>query len=170
MRRRLYVMLPDMKTARRVADALLLARVDDRHMHFLARRDVSLAPLHEAGIWQKTDLRHAGFLGAGLGVVCGALFGVFLKLTPIEGLAVGVGTLMVCTVLGGLLGAWGATLIGASTPSVKLRRFDDELDAGCILLMVDVPVRRVPEIHDLLSEHSPQGSDRGLDLTMPAFP
>jgi hypothetical protein len=35
---------------------------------------------------------------------------------------------------------------------------------------VDVPVRRVPEIHDLLSEHSPQGSDRGLDLTMPAFP
>jgi hypothetical protein len=170
MRRRLYVILPDVNTARQLADALLLARVDDRHMHFLARRDVSLAPLHEAGIWQKTDLRHAGFLGAGLGLVCGALFGVFLKLTPIEGLDIGVGTLMVCTLLGGLLGAWGATLIGVSTPSVKLRQFEAELDAGRVLLMVDVPVRRVPQIQRLLSDHCPQASDRGIDLTMPAFP
>jgi hypothetical protein len=163
-------MLPDLNAARQLADALLLARIDDRHMHFLARRDVSLAPLHEAGIWQKTDLRHAGFLGAGLGVVCGALFGVFLKLTPIEGLAAGVGTLMVCSLIGGLLGAWGATLTGASTPSVKLRRFEAELEAGSVLLMVDVPVRRLQAVQALLSQHCPHASNRGLDLTMPAFP
>lgn len=170
MRRRLYVMLPDVAAARQLADTLLLARIDDRHMHFLARRDMSLAPLHEAGIWQKTDLRHAGFLGAGLGLLGGALLGVFLKVTPIAGLEIGVGTLMVCTLLGGLLGAWGATLVGASAPSVKLRQFETELEAGKVLLMVDVPVRRVAPVQQLLAAHCPRASDRGIDLTMPAFP
>jgi hypothetical protein len=38
MRRRLYFVLPDVDSARRTADDLLLARVEDRHMRFLARR------------------------------------------------------------------------------------------------------------------------------------
>src|SRR5438552_2571485 len=36
MRRRLYFLLPDVESARHTADDLLLARVEDRHMHFLA--------------------------------------------------------------------------------------------------------------------------------------
>ena len=38
MRLRMYVTLPDAASARRLADDLLLARVDDRNMHFHARR------------------------------------------------------------------------------------------------------------------------------------
>jgi hypothetical protein len=49
MRRRLYFVLPDVESAKRTANDLLLARVDDRHMRFLARRGTSLEPLHEAG-------------------------------------------------------------------------------------------------------------------------
>lgn len=170
MRRRLYVVLPDQASARRVADELLLARIDDRHMHFLSRRDQALAPLHEAGILQKTDLRHAFFLGGGLGVVGGAMLGVYLKLTPLWGQVFDVGTLMLCVLGGAVLGAWGATLIGVSTPNVKLRRFDADLAAGRILLMVDVPVARLAEIQRLLAYRNPEAVDRGIDLTMPVFP
>jgi hypothetical protein len=46
MRRRLYFVLPDLESARRTADDLLLARVEDRHMHFLARRGTDLSGLH----------------------------------------------------------------------------------------------------------------------------
>src|SRR5579885_3248105 len=38
MRRRLYFVLPDLDSARRTADDLLLARIEHRHMYFLARR------------------------------------------------------------------------------------------------------------------------------------
>ena len=72
MRRRLCLVLPDLASARRTADDLLRARVEDRHMHFLGRRDVSLGELHAASVLQKTDVRHAFFLGAGIGVVGGA--------------------------------------------------------------------------------------------------
>ena len=43
MRRRLYFLLPDLGSAIRTANDLLLARVEDRSMHFLAKRGMSLA-------------------------------------------------------------------------------------------------------------------------------
>src|SRR5213079_2392246 len=58
MRRRLYFLLPDVESARHTADDLLLARVEDRHMHFLARRGTDLGELHEASYLFKTDLLH----------------------------------------------------------------------------------------------------------------
>lgn len=170
MRRRLYVVLPDMASARRTANDLLLARIEDGHMHFLCRRDMSLGELHAAGVLQKTDVRHALFLGAGLGGVGGAALGVFLKMSQIGGYSFDVGTLLLCTAAGLVLGAWAATLIGVSTPSIKLKPFEGELEAGKILLMVDVPHARLGEIQQLLRHRHPEAADRGIDLTMPAFP
>src|SRR5260221_12216438 len=77
MRLRMYVTLPDVASARKLADELLLARIEDRHMHFLARRGTDLGELHDASYLQKTDTVHGAFTGfivAGvLGVVIGAL-------------------------------------------------------------------------------------------------
>ena len=38
MRRRLYFIMPDLPSARRMMDDLLLARIEERHIHVLARR------------------------------------------------------------------------------------------------------------------------------------
>lgn len=170
MRRRLYVVVPDLASARQTANDLLLARIEDRHMHFLARRDLALGELHPAGVLQKTDVRHAFFIGAGLGVLLGAAVGVWLKVGALGGVEFGVGTLVLSVLVGLLLGAWGATLVGVSTPSVKLKAYDADFDAGRILLMVDVPHARVPEIQQLLRQRHPEAVDHGIDLTMPAFP
>jgi hypothetical protein len=170
MRRRLYVVLPDVASARQTANDLLLAKIEDRHMHFLGRRDMPLDDLHEASFLQKTDVRHAFFLGAGIGVVGGATLGVVLKLTSLGGYDFHIGTLIICTIVGMMLGAWAATLIGVSTPSVKLKAFESELEAGKILLMVDVPHSRVEEIQQLLEARHPEADRKGIDLTMPVFP
>jgi len=72
MKRRLYFLLPDVASATRTANDLLLARVEDRRMHFLAKRGTDLGELHEAGYLFKTDLvRGAGF-GLALGLPCSA--------------------------------------------------------------------------------------------------
>ena len=123
-------------------------------------------------ILQKTDVRHATFVGAGLGVLIGAALGVALKLGALDGYVSGfdVGTVIVCAIAGLLLGAWCATLIGVSTPSVKLKDYERDFEAGRILLMVDVPHARVTEVQQLLHRRHPEAADHGIDLTMPAFP
>ncbi len=48
MTHRLFFVLPDVTSARQMADDLLLARVEDRRMHFLAKRDTDLGALFGA--------------------------------------------------------------------------------------------------------------------------
>ena len=170
MKRRLYVVLPDLASAIQTANDLLLARVEDRHMHFLGQRGNSLGGLHEASFLQKTDVRQALFLGVGLGVIGGMILGLYLKLNPIGEHVFGVGTLMLCVIGGGFFGAWASTLVGVSTPNSKLKPFEKDMEEGKILLMVDIPVQRVAEIEELIARRHPEAVDRGIDKTMPVFP
>ena len=67
MKLRMYVTLPDLASAKKLADDLLLARVEDRNMHFLARRGTDLGELHEASYLQKTENMHCSFTGMFMG-------------------------------------------------------------------------------------------------------
>ena len=170
MSRRLYFVLPDLASAHQTANDLLLARVEYRNMHFLGQRDMPLGNLNEASFLQKSDVRHALFIGAGLGIVGGMVLGLYLKLTPMGGYTFDVGTLILCVLGGGLFGAWTSTLIGVSTPNSQLKSFDKDIADGRILLMVDVPVSRVKEIEALLDKRHPEAVGRGIDPTTPVFP
>ena len=120
------------------------ARVEYRQMHFLGPRNMPMGELHEASFLQKSDVRHALFLGSGLGIVGGMVLGLYLKLTPIGSYTFDVGTLILCTIGGGLFGVWASTLIGVSTPNTQLKPFEKDIEDGKILMMVDVPVSRAP--------------------------
>ncbi len=170
MRRRLYFVLPDLASAIGTANDLLLARVEDKHMHFLGRRGMSLGELHEASFFQKSDLRHALMLGVGLGVIGGMVLGLYLKLTPIGGFEFGLGTLFLCVIGGGLFGGWSSTLVGLSTPNQMLKPFEREIEAGRILLMIDVPVARVEDVQALVAKRQPEVADRGVEPMLPVFP
>ena len=85
MRLRMYVTLPDVSSARRLANDFLLARIEDRHMHFLARRGTDLGELHEASYLQKTDTVHGAFVGLVIGGLMGVLVGLLLINFPPAG-------------------------------------------------------------------------------------
>jgi hypothetical protein len=170
MRRRLYWLLPDVESARRTADDLLLARVEDRHMHFLARPGIELGALHEASVLQKTDVRHAAISGTLVGALLGALAGWLLAQYPIEGLSIGVGGILLFTAFGAGFGFFASTLVGTSLPNSYLRQFEREVADGRILAMVDVPLHRVEEVQDYLQKRHPEAAWRGVDPAVPAFP
>ena len=170
MIRRLYWLLPDVESARRTADDLLLAKVDDRHMHFLARPGLALGSLHEASVLQKTDVRHAAISGSLVGALLGALAGWLLAQYPIEGMKVGVGGILLFTAFGAGFGFFASTLVGTSLPNSQLRQFERELSDGSILVMVDVPLHRVEEMQDYLRQRHPEAAWRGVDPAVPAFP
>src|SRR5205085_364522 len=88
MRLRMYVMLPDVASAHKVANDLLLARVEDKHMHFLARRGTDLGELHEASYLQKTDTIYGAFRGLIVGGGMGVLLGLLLVTFPPPGIQV----------------------------------------------------------------------------------
>lgn len=169
MRRRLYFVLPDVASAKRTADDLLLARVDDRHMHFLARRGADLGELHEASYLQKTDLLHGAGIGLAVGGIGGLVLGAVIVAFPPAGNPQLV-TVLIAAVIGAVLGAWMASMAAAAVPNSRLKQFQGEIAQGKVLLMVDIPFGRVEQVRELVLSRHPEAVSGGQETRFPAFP
>ena len=170
MRRRLYFVLPDVASAKRTADDLLLARIDDRHMHFLARRGTDLGELHEASYALKTDVGRGAAFGLVLGTLAGALLGALIVGSPPEGTHPGLAAAVAATIAGAALGTWLGSMAAVAVPNSRLRGFQPEIERGRVLLMVDVPYARVDEARAIVLARHPEATPAGLETRYPAFP
>ena len=169
MLRRLYFVLPDIETAKTVERELLLARVEDRRMHFLARDGLNLGELPEASLAQKSDLLHGmwiGFIaGSSAGAIAGAGAYLYFGLNPSQ-----AGVVALLALLGASIGVWISGIIGASIPNIRLKRFAETLKEGHVLLMVDVRPGHIDEVREIIIRNHPDAEDHGLEATVPAFP
>jgi hypothetical protein len=170
MKRRLYFLLPDVASAMASANDLLLARVDDRHMHFLAKRGTDLGELHEAGYLLKTDLVRGAGLGLGIGVLGGAILGYLIVNHPPDGTHPGLAAAVIATVVGALLGLWMGSMAACAVPNSRLRAFSDDIARGKVLMIVDVPYGRVQAIRDLVAARHPELVLSAQETRYPAFP
>jgi hypothetical protein len=169
--RRIYWLVPDLASARQVTNDLLLARVTERQIHFVGREGMDLSGLHVANVLQTSDVVRAAQVGLLIGGATGAAAGVAAAVWfPIVGETPQWGIAAVLAVLGGGFGAWASSMIGISTPSGRLRRFEGAIEQGQILMMVDVPQSRVKEIEALLKASHPEARFEGEEPNIPAFP
>jgi hypothetical protein len=170
MKRRLYFLLPDVECATRTADDLLLARVEDRHMHCLAKRGTELGALHEASYLIKTDLMR----GAGIGLFCGALGGVILGYMivnhPPEGTHPGLAAAVIAAIVGALLGVWMGSMAATAVPNSRLKQFENDIARGKVLMIVDVPYEKVDRIRDIVAARHPEVVAMAQETRYPAFP
>ncbi|MGB5306839.1 MAG: DUF1269 domain-containing protein, partial [Gammaproteobacteria bacterium] len=86
------------------------------------------------------------------------------------GLALGGGAILGIGLAGAGLGAWASGMIGISAPSSRLKEFESAIEKGGLLMMVDVPKKRVDEITDLVKKHHPEADVQGTEPVIPAFP
>lgn len=170
MRLRMYVTLPDVHSARRLANDLLLARIEDRHMHFLARRGTDLGELHEASYLHKTDTVHAAFVGLVIGAFLGTVIGAVIVNYPPGAIAIELVAVLVAAIVGAGLGMWIASMVGLQVPNSRLRNFEPDIAAGKVLLMLDVPAGRYEEVREIIARTHPEAIDGGNEPTVPAFP
>lgn len=170
MRKRLYFLVPDVSTAQRIRDDLLLSRIEDCHCHVLAKEGIGLADLHEASILQKSDMVHGAELGLITGGGVGILAGLMVILFPPAGINMQLGTVLIMALLGALFGVWVSSLKASSVPNSRLKNFEPAIEAGQILFMVDVPSGRVEEIRNRITSHYPEASDSRIEPAIPAFP
>jgi hypothetical protein len=169
MRQRIYFLLPDTRSARRTMDDLLLARIEERHIHFVAQDRTQLEGLHAANLLQTSDVVHAaeaGLIHGGIaGIVLAVAAGWYLSDTMAQWQAVAV-----LPLIGAAFGAWASSMIGASIPNTRLKPFEPALSAGSILLIVDVPRGRVEDVEGLLASAHSEARLQGHEPTVPAFP
>jgi hypothetical protein len=167
--RRLYFVLPDVESARQMLDEMLLARIEERHVHFLARRGLLPDDLPEASALQKTDAIHGAWTGVVVGGVCGMLAGVVLFLFP-PGIELELVAVLLSTIAGAMFGAWVSSMVGMAVPNSQLKRFSEDIDRGRVLMMIDVPISRVPEVTARVMGRHPEIEAKGWEPEMPAFP
>ena len=170
MRRRLYFVLPNVKTARAVFNKLLLTRIEQQHIFFLAKDGVELGDLPEATMLQKSDELHGLAQGLVIGGATGALAGIVAVVFPPFGMMMGLGVILAMSVVGAVVGFWASGMIASAVPNTRLKRFSKDMEQGKILLMVDVPKNQIKEISRIIREQHPDADARGRDPTIPAFP
>lgn len=170
MRRRLYFLVPDTGIASSIVDDLLLARVEEKHIHLIAKRNTPLGELPEASFLQKTDFLPAIERALVVGGATGTLAGlVALALAP--GVVVAGGAVLLASTLSGAgIGAWLGGMVGMNVGNSRLQQFEAAIEAGAILMLVDVPLARVDEISTLIRSRHPDATPEGTEPTVPPFP
>ncbi|MBT8129637.1 MAG: DUF1269 domain-containing protein [Gammaproteobacteria bacterium] len=168
--RRLYFMVPDLDTANTVVDELLLKRVDDHHIHVVAKEGTPMGDLPEANLLQKSDFIPAMERGLAVGGITGVLAGIAAVTFPPAGLVLGGGAILGTSLAGAGIGAWISGMIGMDVPNSQIQKFEDAIEKGEVLMMVDIPKTRVEEIEALVQQHHPDADMGGTEPHIPAFP
>ncbi|MEW6330365.1 MAG: hypothetical protein AB1560_02790 [Pseudomonadota bacterium] len=164
--RRLYFIVPDESQAANLVDDLQAAGVDRRHIHAIAGKGATLEKLPAANEHQRRDavwrlqkilwlgnlaLFTLGSIGLIVSVLQGSLAGAILSFVA-----------MALTLAAG-------ALFAIRVPDTHLDEFRGVLAHPEVLLMVDVPKRRVAEIEELVSRRHPEATAGGTGWTIEAL-
>ena len=170
MLRRIYYMLPNVPAARALLDELLLARIEERRMHFMAKEGTLPSDMPDVNFLHKTDIIHGAQLGLMVGGGTGLIIGTLLVMFPPDGLTVQTMAILLAGMGGALFGAWASGLNAAAVPNSRLKMFAERIEQGEVLLMLDLPIWKVQEIEDLIAQRHPEIGFGGQEPSMPAFP
>ena len=116
--RRLYFLIPTVDSAKKIVDELLLARIEQRHIHIAAADHHALleAKLPEAGLLQESDFIPAVERGLAIGGATGILAGIAAVALPGVGLVLGGGAILGI----GLAGAGLGALLSLASPGLGI--------------------------------------------------
>ena len=171
MSRRLYFLLPNVESGEHIAKELFLVRIEEKRMHFLGKRGTDMKSLPEATPAQKTGLLRGIYIGLFSGAVTGLLAGLYIFFNPdTVGMQVPPFVIFICTLVGSVIGAWiSGPLIGGSTPNAKLAIFNDALQKGKVLLIIDLPPKRIEEVRTIIKTRYPNAEDETHNPSAPAY-
>jgi hypothetical protein len=167
--KRIYFLVPNIEVTKKIVDDLLLARVDERHLHVVAKPGTPLESLPEATFMQKSDFIPALEQGMALGGFSGILMGLVAVALP-GGPVLGGGAVLASSLAGAGIGAWASSMVGCSIGNRQIEQFTKAVEDGEFLMMVDVPRDRVEEIEELVKKHHPEAECEGTEPTIPPFP
>lgn len=163
--RRLFILVPSVELTETLVAELGKLDIPQSRMHVVASIDQHLEHLPEASIWQKTELAHGLEWGTGIGGTAGLLGGLLTVAFPLGGVVLGGGALLIGAAAGAGVGAAMMGLVKGHEHNHQLDDFKTELDAGEILLMLDVPHNEVETVSQSIIDLHP---DAAISISAPA--
>ncbi len=147
MNLQLNFLLPNLRAANQAFDALLLSRVSDKNISFLANKSIKLGRLKPVGKVGGSEFLCEG----GHGIVYGALFGLIAGLYVLY-FPLWVTSspawytdaawwviLIITTGISAISVGLGAALLGANVFNRDLKLFKNKIENGSVLMIVSAP-------------------------------
>ena len=161
MKLKLEFLLPDIKAANQACDRLLLARIGENQIHFLANPGIELGKLQAATALEKSNIIHEGergvLIGAGIGLLAGLYvlkFPPWLTNSPLWYTNTQWYIVLAITIFAGTFSvAFGAALLGVNIFNSDLKRYKSRIDKGELLMIVTVPFYEVNKIRKAMKLH-----------------
>lgn len=163
--RRIYFLVPTVHITQQIVKELQTAGIEDRHIHILAKRDTPLEGLPESGVTIKTDFIPAVERGLALGGTTGLLAG--LVGLRFAGFAIAGGPLLGIIIAGATIGSLMGGLAGMNSGNSRLKQFEEAIEQGELLMLVDVPKERIEEIRKLVVRHHHEAEFEGIEPILP---
>ena len=168
--RRLYFLMPDITSTHNLVNELLLSHVEERHIHVIAKEGTPMEELPEASFLQSSDFVPAIERGLTLGAITGVLCGLVAMTFPPAGLVIGGGAVFAMGAAGAGVGGLLSSMVGISLSSSRLKKFEDAVNEGKFLLLIDVARTRVEEVEEIVKSHYPEADIEGTEPLTPPFP
>ena len=154
MKIRHVFMTPDLPAARRAIAVARGAGVADEDISLVARSDIEMESVPVERLEASADTLPAALRGAGVGGVVALVAGLVATGMPAIGMTFAGVSLL--TLIGVMVGGWSAALGGSSYPNPVRRRFDAEIKAGRILVVIDDARDHAPAVTDALAHAGAQ--------------
>ena len=111
---------------------------------------------------QKTDFIPALERGVDLGGITGLLAGLAYSRFVIAGGPV-LGIIMAGATIGSLMGG----MAGMNSGNSKLKKFENAIEKGELLVLLDIPMDQMGEITQKIIKHHPKAEFEGIEPILP---
>ncbi|MEO6687523.1 MAG: hypothetical protein ABIS07_10680 [Dokdonella sp.] len=135
MKTRRVFSTPDLPAAQRAMDAARVAGIADDDISLVARSDIEMDKIPDDRLDASSDFVGAALRGAGAGGVMGVIGGLIAVAIPPIGITV-AGAALIALASSAVAG-WSGALAGSAVPSPVRRKFEQEIEAGRILVVID---------------------------------
>ena len=163
--KRIYFVAPDVDSAATLVELFHSRDIPDSQLHLVANDRVALGDLPEADALENSDLYPALKRGAAAGGTLGLLAGVAAVTTG--GLAVGGAAVAGMTAAGAGFGSWVSGMVGAGLSDEEVRKKEQAIESGAVLVMADVAADGVESLRDEVRKLCPQAEVREAEVTIP---
>jgi hypothetical protein len=166
--KRLCFLLPDVDSAHGVVDDLRTAGFNDSDIYVVANASTPLGDLPDAGMIEESDFYPQLARGMAGGGVIGAVGGLIAM--RLAGIALGGGAVLLFGLIGAGLNGLLSAAAGAAFPNSRLSEFETAIEAGHVLVMVNVPTDDIPKTEALIRRRHPELEIEHAEPHTPVIP
>ena len=136
MKTRRVFSAPDLQAAEAALHRALHLGIQPGHAALVGRPEIEMTQMpDDEKEGSPTDFMPAAMRGLIGGGVVGLVIGLLAMAIP--AVDVPLAAVVLCTLVGALVGGWAAALAGSSVPSEVRRDFRSEIEAGKVLVVID---------------------------------